>query len=183
MDSSSPCTGGNLGSFVFAQDVYTAGFFEAHSLWIFAFMAVDKLHWLPIHSLMVMFHQLHCRSIFSMLPAHSWPGVKNILSWLLSQFMPGNALPLVGNCYMYLIVFANTNQIHAFLWFSIQIHKISVFKYKCKYVFEPNPVVNIPHHVDRLSIVLYTGFLLIFSHQSFQLLLDALTSSFSCCAL
>ena len=44
---------------MFTQQV-TAGFFEAHSLWIPAFLAIDKLHWLPIHSLMLMFDQLHC---------------------------------------------------------------------------------------------------------------------------
>ena len=29
-----------------------------------AFMAIDKLHWLPIHSLMLMFDQFDCRPIF-----------------------------------------------------------------------------------------------------------------------
>ena len=56
--------------------------------------------------------------------------------------MSGNALPFVGNCYVYL----NTIQIPTkcqiqtympFCDFFIQIHTISVFKYK--YEFEPNP--------------------------------------------
>ena len=37
------------------------------------FMAVDKLHWLPIHSLMLRFDQLDCRPIFLVLSAHSSP--------------------------------------------------------------------------------------------------------------
>ena len=133
---------------MFTQQV-TAGFFEAHSLWIPAFMAIDKLYWFPIHSLVLMFDQLHCRPVFSVLPAHCWPGVKNFLSWLLGQFMSGNALPFVGNLYVYLIVFANTFQIQTkyhihictFSWFSFQIHKILVFKHK--YAFEPNPDCNV----------------------------------------
>ena len=65
---------------MFTQYV-TAGFFEAPSLWIPAFKAIDKLHWLPIHSFIHSFthslthslDQLDCRPIFSVLPAHSWP--------------------------------------------------------------------------------------------------------------
>ena len=122
---------------MFTQYV-TAGFFESYSLWIPAFMAIDKLHWLPSHSLMLMLDQLHCRPIFSVLPAHCWPQVwKNILSWYLSHIMSGNALPFVGN--FYIIVFANTFQIQTKyqMWSSIQIHQISLLKYI--YVYGPNP--------------------------------------------
>ena len=108
-------------------------------------MVIDKFHWLPIHSF-IDGNAWPASPIFSVVPGHSWPGVKNILSWLLSQFMSGNALPFAGNFSMYLIVFATTFQIqtkyqiqiHAFLWFSIQIqvHKIYVYKY----IFKPNPV-------------------------------------------
>ena len=35
-----------------------------------AFMAIDKLHWLPIHSLMLMLDQLHCRPMFLVLQKH-----------------------------------------------------------------------------------------------------------------
>ena len=49
--------------------------------------------------------------------------------------MPGNALPFVGNVYVYLIVFANNFQIQTkyqiqICDFQLQIHNISVFKYK-----------------------------------------------------
>ena len=59
-------------------------------------MAIDKLHWLPIHSVMLMFDQLSLCCLLT-----------------LDQpvYMSGNALPFVGNFYMYLIVFANTIQI------------------------------------------------------------------------
>ena len=52
--------------------------------------------------------------------------------------MSGSALPFVGKMlilYVYLIVVANTDQICAHLLFSIQIHKILVYKY----VFELSP--------------------------------------------
>ena len=124
------------GSFVLVQDVYTAGFFEAHSLWIPSFMGTDKLHWFPIHSLMLMFDQVHCRPIFSVVPAHSWPGVKNILSWLLSQFMSGKALHFVGN--FYLIVFANTDHIKYMPFCDFQYKYITFLYTNAKYVFEPN---------------------------------------------
>ena len=61
-----------------AQDVYTAvdrltaGFFEAHFESEPA-MSLDGgvPPWLPIHSSVLMFdQQLHCRPIFSVLPAH-----------------------------------------------------------------------------------------------------------------
>jgi len=45
--------------------------------------------------------------------------------------MSGNALPFIGNCYVYLIVCANIFQITITL-----NYQISVFEYK--YVFEPN---------------------------------------------
>ena len=121
----------------------TVELFDAPSLWIPVFMALDKLHWLPIHSLMLMFDQL-LSGACSLLTR-----CENIPSWHLSQFMSG--ISFVGNLYVYLIVFENTDQIqtkyqiqiHALLWFSIQlqIQKKFVFKYNCKYryVFESNP--------------------------------------------
>ena len=103
-----------------------------------AFIAKGKLHWPPIHSLMLMFDQLHCRPMFSVLPGHSWQytGMKNILARLLTQLMPCCVLHFVGKkamFYVYLIVFANTFQIQtthqiqicALLWFSLQIHQNS----------------------------------------------------------
>ena len=50
--------------------------------------------------------------------------------------MSGNALPFVGHFYMHLIVFANTNKIHAFWRFSIQKNSL------VKYIIEPNPGVG-----------------------------------------
>ena len=58
--------------------------------------------------------------------------------------MSDNALPVIGNFYVYLIVFANNVQIKKIKYkyipfgdFSIQlqIHQNSVFKYIYKYVF------------------------------------------------
>ena len=85
-----------------------AGFFEAPSLWIPAFMAIDKLHWLPIHSLMLMFDMLDCRPMFSVLSAHSWPR-------LLSKIMSGSALPFVGKMVIIMCI-----------WLYLQI----LFKYR-----------------------------------------------------
>jgi len=62
--------GGNLASYVLAQNVYTpgtAGFFEAHSQSIPSFMVIDcdKPQWFLIHPLILVFdQQLQCRPFF-----------------------------------------------------------------------------------------------------------------------
>ena len=113
-----------------------------------AFMAIDKLHLLPIHSLMLLFDHFtvgqfsQCclptlDQVWKTFCLDSWASLCQAILYLLLVIF-----------YMYLIIFANTFQIqtkyqiqiYAFLWFSLQIKKNSVFKYKCKYVFEPNPV-------------------------------------------
>ena len=63
--------GGNLASYVLAQNVYppgTTGFFEAHSQSLPGVMAMagDKRRWLPIHPSILMFdQQLQCRLFFT----------------------------------------------------------------------------------------------------------------------
>ena len=93
-------------------------------------MVIDKLHWLPIHSVMLMFDQLDCRPIFSVLPAHSWPyhwrkkhchEPVYVGQWF--TFCWWN-----GNCYVYLQILFQIQakyqiQTCALLWFSIQIQK------------------------------------------------------------
>ena len=110
---------------MFRQQV-TAGFFEAPSLWIPAFMATDKIHWLPIHSLMLMFDQCDCRTFSQccLLTVDHTKGVKNILSRLLGQFMSSSALPFVGKMVIFM-----------FIWLYLQI----LFKYRqnIKYKYAP----------------------------------------------
>ena len=139
---------------MFTQQV-TSGFFEAPSLWISAFMAIAKCHWLPIHSLMLMFALKCHRPIFSVLPSLCWPYNRCEKH---SVFTPEPVY--VRQCFTFywkmLCVFycickyiLNTDQISntCLLWFSIQIkiHKISVYKY----IFEPNP--GLKRHVTYSS--------------------------------
>ena len=140
---------------MFTQQV-TAGFFEAPSLWIPPFMAIDKIHWLPIHSLMLMFDQCDCRTFSQccLLTVDHTKGVKNILSRLLGQFMSCSALPFVGKMaifmciWLYLQILFKYRQNIKYKYapfcdfqFKYKIHQMLVFKYK--YVFEPNPGDNI----------------------------------------
>ena len=131
-----PCTGGNLASFVLAQDVYTAGHLWCTFPENTCFMVIHKLHWLPIHSLVLMFDQYHCRPILSVLPAHCWPCNRCEKHSVLT---PEPVYQYVRQCKLCICkYFSNTDRIsntntHP-LWFSIHIHHISVFKY----VFKPN---------------------------------------------
>ena len=79
-------------------------------------MAMDKVHWLPVHSLMLMSDQLHCMHIFCLPTVDHTIGVKNILSQLMSE----NDLPFVGNYLLFFIAFANTFQIQT--KYQTQIH-------------------------------------------------------------
>ena len=59
--------------------------------------------------------------------AHSWPGVKYILSWLLNKFMSGSALPFVGNFYMYLqILFKYRPNTTLFVIFSSNTQNVCI---------------------------------------------------------
>ena len=132
------------GSFVLDQDVYTSDSrIETPSLWIPAFMPIDKLHWLPIHSLMLMFDQLHCKLFFSVLPA-----VDQVWTTFHLLYLDSWANLCQGKLYLLLVIFMwickyfsrTKSQIrgHAFLRLSIQlqiyIHKTSIFKYNYKHV-------------------------------------------------
>ena len=72
--------------------------------------------------------------------------------------MSGNALPFVGNFYVYLIVFANTFQIQ------IKYAPFCDFKYKYtkflvyKYVFEPNPECTYDIRYWKLVNIYFLGF-------------------------
>ena len=76
--------------------------------------------------------------------------------------MSGYALPLVGNFYVYLIVFANTffkyrpnikykNMSFCEFQFKYKYTYISVFK--CKYVFEQNPELYIKFQCPAFGYV------------------------------
>ena len=98
---------------------------------------------------MLMFDQLHCRPIISVLPAHCWLVWNTFCldSWAsLCQAMLDLLLAIFICILLYLqILFKYRPNIKykymPFCDFQIQITntKNSIFKYKCKYVFEPNP--------------------------------------------
>ena len=85
---------------------------------VFEYISVmdsDKPHWLPIQSLVLKFdQQLHCRPIFSVLPAHCWSYQicdKKFLTVEPDRLCEAMLCLFLVIWYVYLVVFANTDQI------------------------------------------------------------------------
>ena len=86
----------------------TAGFFQAPSQSKPALMTMDgdKPHWLPIHSLMLMFDQHFSQCLPTVMPTR---GMKYILSSLeLVRLCEAVPRLLLVSFYVYLVVFLNT---------------------------------------------------------------------------
>ena len=127
-------------------------------------MAIDKPHWLPIHSLILTFDQLDCRPIFSMLTV-----VKTFcLDSRASLCQVVLYLWLVKLKFLYVFdcickYFSNTDYIS-----NTNMRPSVIFKYKMllyKYIFKPNPgprcvdhgATSFPKICVQTSISLTTG--------------------------